>query len=622
MFFWCCARRTSRLRGRHSNHSNRSSPQASNYFSSEVTSVNNSDTSVSSTNEPSATPTSSGNSVITSSSYAAPQSNALTTSDSAEGSSIGDSVITSSSYAAPQSNALTTSDIAGGSSIGDEQSDTLSTVSMQAQAGSPIQMEHSYALTFSSTAEEIPVPNSQIRGLEATPPADAIPHNAIPVSVIQSSPSRLQHQRSGHSRLDDGSTHQELSSTESRSSTVVGYEANDRRTPLPPYMLSSTNPVYPREPTTQHVLTGRAQDVVDIHHVPTEHAQSSGRSDDSVPDSDSSSLVPLGIFDVPLPVPFTHYPLGSGVRTTANTLRAEQTERERQRLEQSTAFIASHSQNRSTSRRHHRRRRRNNNDQMDPELEELSRSSRHEHDRSPNGTRRSPLATHRRRRRTRPQVSSTLPPPPVGIARSISESSPPALGYQIVPRPHALGYQIVPQGLSSSSSSDTLGRPPLPQLLIPPRQISVPVTSTVQLQFQMIPRLGHSSSEPVVELTSPPQSEVPRTLSVSHSSTPFHPSSSQATLSDPMSHSSASIPQGPRIILDSPHQTSHQSQLGEHTVGDYHEEQTVPQSSRSATVGRGRSDLAGRGRGDPSRRQSHIEVIVVDSSDSEVRCML
>ena len=417
---------------------------------------------------------------------------------------------------------------------------------------------------------------------------------------------------------------------------------------LPPYMLSTTSTASSTGHTSEEFTQNGANLCVfvppAIHgvSVPTEHAQNDrfgAINDDIIPLSNSTlTNHPRGVlFDVPMPVPLAHYPMGSGVRrTVVNNLLAEQTERERQRLEQSTAFIASRSQDRSTLRR--RRGRRRDNEQMDLQQVDIQSSTRRIRDRSPitrqhtgnnnSITSSSQQSTRPGQRgcRTRPPPLLNTEPPPTAIHVPLPSSSSQASSVSDPPLPQYIGYQIVPQVRTSTmagSSGTAINRTPLPHMhLSHQRQISMPGTSNIPLQFQMPPRQTRSVIEPVVQLTSP-GTELHVPLSVSHSGSPSHPpSTSPASYSGVPFHPSLSphrtlggpgpisIPFQPIAVIDSPHQQINESAIIVASPADHE----VPRSSRE--MGGAVGGALHRG-GVTNRRQSHVEVIVVDSSDSE-----
>ena len=534
---------------------------------------------------------------------------------------------TSSTLVVPQSSdptgtTTTTASYEGGSSsltTGDQSTSSVETSALtQTQANSPIQLEHSYALTFSSVAEEIPLLNSQAGYLETPPittPTSSSTHTiSFPVSDRANVPSTshrvrtsplphpqtlLQSGRSLHIGINTGTTSRDLSS---------GVHPSENSS-TPPYMLSSVEP-HLAYSTLNHIS-------VPIGHAPNSRLGGTApMGSESFTTSDRPvSLVSPTVFEVPMPLSLSRYPIATGLQTTA-----EQLERERQRLENSSAFIVSRSRQRSsvaTQRRSRRRRRGQNNEQATTDQSDVANglmtSSRHHTSRS-----RSPNRSH---------LTSSLSVPQESHQQSRNRSSPTP---QVLPLPSAVStnihvaspsladhtpqmlaaYQVVPD-ITRSPLSHTPLPPPLPSLHLPHRQISVPVTSTVQLQFQMIPRLTRNSSEPLVQLTSPQPD-----LIMSHSGSPFHPlgtSHSAVTMNE--ASSSSRISSSARL---SAHGTARQpSNQVLDSPGVYiDEEQTFPES----TVRESREEVSGASR---RRDSSHVEVIIVDSSDSEVRdaCM-
>ena len=565
----------------------------------------------------------------------------------------------------------------------------MSTASTQ---GSLIQHEHSYALTFSSTAEEIPflssleaTPNAPpisrtrdheatsialplSRSSEATPTAPptsgtttTLP-GSIPVSVIQSSLAR-------------GTTRERSSNLHATS-----------RSGLPSRMLSSFG-------DTARVEF--AQNGANVHtsvpsttrgvSAPTEHAQNDRArsiSDEGLSHSNSAasstSNNPLAaLFEVPMPVTLAHYPMGSGVQrtTTANNSLAEQTARERQRLEQSTAFITSHAQDRASSRRmsSRRRGRRREHEQTETQpgngVREQSSTRRRTRDRSPiSGQHTLPLSLSQATRqrgdgnrdsrhgRQRP-VSTTGPPfpPPSSIHVHVPVSSTTTLAASrdnvsvSDHGPQYVGYQIVPQGQTSSvagsSNTTVLSRPPLPRMHLSQRRVGMPVASNAHPHASLFHEVSRqagmsgsrSSSEPVLQLSSP-HSEVhvlPQVLplSGSHSGSLFHPLSTShnmpstshshvsfhPTTSSPFAQRSlggpVSVSFQPIAIIDSP------QQISEPIIIDSPADHEVPRLSREIGVGVSRnsgvSSRNGGGADSGEQRESLVEVIVVDSSDSE-----
>ena len=488
-------------------------------------------------------------------------------------------------------------------------------------------MEHSYALTFSSTAEEIPYTNNTYptaTGYGEAPPTTTTTSSSqpisIPVSVIQTTPPIVhttaslphpQHQISGRGH--------HISSVSPMPQSILDSISRERPA-LPPYMLSSV------EPTVTYTRNGINVYTPSVP-VPTGHAQTSewsviARGDETLPHFNSSSPVhPRGMFEVPIPLRFGHYPMGTGIRTTLNDPTAEQNERERQRLENSTSFIASRSHERSTAGlRRGRRSNRTNETRVEVEVTEPSNdtsSSRHHgsRSRSPN---QSTLSDHsdssghgrrRTRRRARPnnQLFNTAPLTSMSVhvnrGGSTDVASVPLPPHHLPPVPPQMqGFQIVPQ-----ASGDVVARTsstPLPQTAVLPsvqlpQRFGVPLNSTV---FQMTPQLSRNSSEPIYQL-SPPQPELLR----SHSGSPFHSPGSHSAIvlgNDSMSHSGGAVQFLPVTIDDEPQPASNQTQ--EVPMVDTRE-QAVPQSLRATQ----------RDQRLPRRRQSHVEVIIVDS-DSEV----
>ena len=508
-----------------------------------------------------------------------------------------------------------------GSSPGDNQSHTMNVTSLQPRNGSPIQMEHSYALTFSSTAEEIPFTNNTYptaTGYREAPPTTTTTSSSqpisIPVSVIQTTPPIVHTTASlPHPQPQISGRGHHISSVRPMPQSILDNISRERPA-LPPYMLSSV------EPTVTYTRNGINVYTPSVP-VPTGHAQTSewsviARGDETLPHFNSSSPVhPRGMFEVPIPLRFGHYPMGTGIRTTLNDPTAEQNERERQRLENSTSFIASRSHERSSTAglRRGRRSNRTNETRVEVEVTEPSNdtsSSRHHgsRSRSPNS---STLSGHgrRTRRRARPnnQLFNTAPLTSMSVhvnhSGSTDVASVPLPPHHLPPVPPQMqGFQIVPQASSdvvAHTSSTTLPQTAvLPSVQLPQR-FGVPLNSTV---FQMTPQLSRNSSEPIYQL-SPPQPELLR----SHSGSPFHSPGSHSAIvlgNDSMSHSGGAVQFLPVTIDDEPQPASNQTQ--EVPMVDTRE-QAVPQSLRATQ----------RDQRLPRRRQSHVEVIIVDS-DSEV----
>ena len=595
---------------------------------------------------------------------------------------------------APESSTLTQSDLTEQSSTRDDLSDTMSTISTQAQAGSPVQFEHSYALTFSSTAEEIPFLNSQVECFETTPNAPPLSGTLDNGAMPNTPPSSISSETSPPTTSTTTTLNAESASSipvsviQNSITRVTTRETSSNihvasRTGLPPHMLASTSTTSSSSDTTP---TEFAQNGANMHtNVPaaihgvststsTEHAQNDrlrGMNDEGISHSNLASFAnnnPLAtLFEVPMPVPLAHYPMGSGVRrTTANNSLAEQTARERQRLEQSTAFIASHAQGRATSRRTSSRRRGRRRETEHTELQQVGNA--HEHERERSSTRRhtrdrSPIS----RQHTLPSSSRTQPtrqrssdsrhgrPPPL-LATEPPIPTPSSIHVPISStslassdsggisdhRSQYIGYQIVPQGqpsstIAGSSIATALHRPPLPRLHLSQRHPGMPGSSNVHLHassFHETPRQGtssRSSTESVIPLSSP-HSEVPQIFSLlgSHTDSPFHPPSISHMPSSSHSHVpflptsspqrsrvlGGPIPFQPIAIIDSP------QGVGEPTIiVDSPAYQEVPRSSREIGVdlsrGGGVSSRNSGGVDSGGRRQSHVEVIVVDSSDSE-----
>ena len=566
---------------------------------------------------------------------------------------------------APQLLDLMRTSSGGTNPVGDDQSDASSVSSTQAQAGSPIQIEHSYALTFSSTAALLNDSEVRYRGIpsQATPLSSPQP-TSVPVSVIRNTSPlvenflpHLQDQRSGHGlgssttagranetrvlgESSEGMTHPQHNNSgrgnhQYNSGTTSPSPASSRTLLLdmehnyvmPPYMLSSTEPNARYGVNRPYIPVPAA-----IMNLPTGHAQSNQSGtitavgNESAPNFNVSPPPISGTFEVPEPVLLAHYPSGADVhvRATANgsmagwTEREQQRlqnfitshsrersnashERERQRLENSTAFIASHSRERVRASHRRARRRDRSGEPTQLPVEETSASGHGaQRDRSPTRSQSaSQLISRSHRRRVRPTSHAVQTVPLPSLNLHVSRDFP------VDPTSGTFGHQIVPQsspvsvGVSSSGSLSSLFQPsPLQQIPLhaPHRHICVPATSNVQLRFQMAPRVSRNSSEPVVQLTSAQPD-----LLMSHSSSPFHPpptsQSTTSTSSEPVSHSSTSLPISNDVLQVPLEQATSSREI---SAVD-HELQTVPVESV------------------PRRRQSHVEVIIVDSSDSEVR---
>ena len=594
------------------------------------------------------------------------------------------------SNTAPESIALTRPDLTERSLTRDDLSETVSTASTQ---GCPVQHEHSYALTFSSTAEEIPF----LRPLEATPNAPPISSThdrdttsnapplsrsneasptapptsdttttlnahlpgSIPVSVIQSSLAR-------------GTTRERNSNVHATS-----------RTGLPHHIMLSSFGGTAQVEFAQTRANVHTSVLPAVHGVSvlTEHAQNDGAGSinggglsQSNPTASSTSNNPLAaLFEVPLPVTLANYPMGSDVQRTTNVNNslAEQRARERERLEQSTAFITSHAQDRNSSRRTSGRRRGRRRDHEQTETQsvngvrERSSNRRHTRDRSPinNSQHALPLSSlqatrqrgdgnrESRRDRQRPVLATEPPiPPPNSVHVPVSSTTSLARSDNVSTSDHGpqyVGYQIVPQGqpssgAGSSSSGAALSRPPLPRMHLSQRRVGMPVASNAHprassfhgVSGQPGTSSSSSSNEPVLQLSSPhsdlripmhvlsvPESHsgtilyplpTSRMPSTSHSHVPFHPTASP--------HIIQGTPGGPSsipiAIIDSP------QQIGEPTIiVDSPADHEVPRLSREIGVGVSRnSGVSSRNSGgadNGERRESLVEVIVVDSSDSE-----
>ena len=463
---------------------------------------------------------------------------------------------------------------------------------------------------------------------------------------------------------------------------------------------------------TEHARNDRVPPAIQRVTVPTEHAHNDrARGGTHVNNTQSNSTSstssnPLAaLFDVPIPMTLSHYPLGSGVHvqraTSANSSLAEQTARERQRLEQSTAFIASRSQDRitSSSRRTSSRRRggrRRESEQTETQpldgVHQRSSTRRHVRDRSPISTSSTTTSTTnqrslassllsqgtRRRGADRSRRGRPPPPPLLATEQSVPIPPPPPNSTIHVPttsttttttgpasrnfgssdhRQQYIGYQIVPQAqtsniFSSTSASSDVGahsRPPLPRMNLSQRQrVGMPpvhVASNVcpfVSSLRETPRQGgagtsssgHMGSSEIT--LSSPHSDVhvaPQVLPLlgSHSSSLFHPPSTSSHILPSTSHShipfhSTSSPISvsfhPITIIDSPQQINDPTIIVDSLVD--HEVQLVPRSSREIRVGMesrnsgvssSRNSSSGVDRGE--RRDSLVEVIVVDSSDSE-----
>ena len=666
------SRHSPRLRKPQSSHSNPSSNSA--HSSSQFPS-----TSSSSTSAPDAPPRSPTNELLPTTSPSSNDGSVVTPS----------SPITSTG---PESSTLMRSDLTEQSSTRDDLSDTMSTISTQALAGSPVQFEPSYALTFSSTAEEIPFLGSQVEYIETTPNAPPLSRahdrRAMPNTPLNSTSSEA----TPHAPPTYGTT--TTLNTPSASSIPVSVIQNSitqgtaretssnlhlaTRTGLPSHMLASTSTASSINTNIEGAQGGANVSTSYGVSAPTEHAQNNrlrGINDEGISHSNSASIAnsnPLAaVLEVPIPVSLVHYPMGSGVRrTNTNTSLAEQTARERQRLEQSTAFIASHAQDRATSRRTSSRRRGRRREIEGTEPRQVS--NMHEHEREQSSTRRhtrdrSPIS----RQHTLPSLSQTQstrqrssdsrrgrPPPllatqppivppssihvPISSTGFVSSSSSSGSGGISDHGSQYIGYQIVPQGQPSSSitgsrNATALERPPLPRMHLSQQHLGMPGSSSVHLHgssFREAPRHGASSrslSESIMQLSSP-QNEVSQVLPLpgSHSGSLFQPPSTSHMPSLSHSHvpihSTSSlqrhravggpVPFQPIAILDS------SQGIGEPTIivdsPAYHE---VPRSSREIGIdlsrGGGVSSRNSSGADSSGRRQSHVEVIVVDSSDSE-----
>ena len=583
----------------------------------------------------------------------------------------------SSAPAAPQLSDVIRTPSSDVNTGGGDQSEAGSPSSTRAQTGSPIQLDHSYALTFSSTAEEIPLLNDREAGYSETPPqttpTTASQSSSVPASVIRNTPPRFQtsvphphHHGSRHALINSSSNsttsrasllRRSIGSNENTSSQLetggdvvptevrVDRDSNGRTT-LPPHMLSSVEPSTVYGMNVQHVhppLLGGMN-----IFVPTRHAQNNILNTTTTANEErgsnwntSSPPVP-GTFEVPDPVMFTQYPSRSDihVRTTVNSSRvgwAERErlrlqslissrlhdragaghERERQRLENSTAFIASLSHERESSDQRRGRRRNRNNAQTEPAEGASSTVASHvQRDRSPNGSHAFSTSSSRsRRRRVRhtphavDQVHVPLPTMrvPFGLPDTSASHTP---SYQVVPQSSLLNSGGV--GITRSHSS-LPHLPPLPWLPSSHSQISVPATSSTAVQLPVTPRENGNSSEPVVQLVQPE-------LLMSHSGSLFHtPTSSQPTTTaavEPASRSDASLQQLP-VFEYVPQQSSEDTTRSREDPGVERDDHRVPLSAGPSSVGGGRgqrdSDVPA------SRSQSHVEVIIVDSSDSEVR---
>ena len=515
---------------------------------------------------------------------------------------------------APQSSRLTRNSNSNGDSSVNASGERFD---IRAQTTSPVQLEHSYALTFSSTAEEISYNTNPPAAFHEAPPtttplSSSQTTSSIPVSVIQSSSS---HVHSSPSRGQVNRRHRRrhnISGPEARTSTLDS--ALSGRASLPPYMLSSTQPIAmlsrPSLSLTEHAqnnghILSRTEHAQNSGHAfsLTEHALNNGHehaldvrttivNEEAVVLNDSSVQgLPHGhvAIQVPLAMPFSRYTSGRpGLHTELVSSRNEDAQRERERLEHSTSFIAARSRDRPTTTRRRGRRRNRNVDQMEEQVEEASSSSNQHHtrDRSPHGV---PLpfslaGRPSRQRRAGPSSHSTSSVPLSSVSlpsvRSVSH----------LPPPHALGFQIVPQlpvGVASDSDGGMAYDHSAWRPLHRQGGMSINLSSPLS-QSRLEHGLTRNSSQPIFHDVIPSYVNIP----ASHSSSSFHrPSSIRGT-------TSAGIESG-----------SHSSGLPGSMPPLIHVYEGGSTSGEESAVERGIHTVS----------HDHNDVIIVDSSDSEVR---
>ena len=494
----------------------------------------------------------------------------------------------------------------------------------------------------------------------------------------------------------------------------TGHAQNHR----PDGMLASTGHAQNHRPDGMLASTGHAQNHrSDGMSARTGHAQNDNRagginnetvssnSASSTTTSNSSSNPLAALFEVPLPLTL---PMGTDLHIPRTNPTNISLREERQRIEQSTAFIASHAQDRATtsSRRtsntsssnsHNRRRwRRRENEEMASQSIEgegvhvRERSSARQRrqqrirDRSPVATTTTtnqhdmtssatssllPRATSTRRRRHQrggggahssrsggsgpppsfPGTSETsmsgIPPPPstllhvpisstASTANTLAARNGTSSDYR-TQQHTCIGYQVVPQGQTSSvaagsSNSGALGRPPLPHIHLSQGQGGMPVASNFHHPRRSSSSFhspssaaggSNSAAESVVQVPMPQGGvHVPAPLSLpeSHSGTILYPLSTSHSVPS-MSHSHFPFqPPSSRHGMGVSVSTAEPVVIAaDHEVPRFLREIDVV--SRSSGVSSrnsgGRSGSGAEGGGE--RRESLVEVIVVDSSDSE-----
>ena len=482
----------------------------------------------------------------------------------------------------------------------------------------------------------------------------------------------------------------------------TGHAQNHR----PAGMLASTGHAQNHRPDGMSASTGHAQNDNRTGGINNETVSSNSASSTTTSNSSSNPLAAL--FEVPLPLSL---PMGTDLHIPRTNPTNISLREERQRIEQSTAFIASHAQDRATtsSRRtsntssssHNRRRwRRRENEEMASQSIEgegvhvRERSSARQRrqqrvrdrDRSPVATTTTsqhdmtsssatssllPRATSTRRRRhqrgggggahSSRSGSSGPPPPLLGTSEtSISTVPSPPSALLHVPisstsstantlagrngaasdyrtQQHTcIGYQVVPQGQTSSvaagsSNSGALGRPPLPHLHLSQGQGGMPVASNFHHPRRSSSSFHNPSSaaggsssaaESVVQVPMPQGAvHVPAPLSLpeSHSGTILYPLSTSHSVPS-MSHSHFPFhPPSSRHGMGVSVSTAEPVVIAaDHEVPRFLREiDVVSRNSGISSRNSGRSGGGAEGGGGGERRESLVEVIVVDSSDSE-----
>ena len=467
-----------------------------------------------------------------------PPSSSATPSTTAHNSTIITAPSSSLSQAstAPESSALTRSGLANRSSTRENFHDAMSTSTSTSIQGSPRQHENStYALTFASTAEEIPFhmrsslettptapPTSRTHNREASSNAVPIPISneatpiappissgtattlntqmlgSIPTSVIQNSLARVSARErnsnihaSATSRTGLPSSHIMLLPTNSNfddSTHIIENGANMHRSvpPLicgmsaptghaqnhrPDGMLASTGHAQNHRPDGMPARTGHAQNDNGAGGINNEIVSSNLASSTTTSNSSSNPLAAL--FEVPLPLSL---PMGADLHIPRTNPTNISLREERQRIEQSTAFIASHAQDRATtssrhtsntssSNSHNRRRwRRRENEEM--ASQSIEGEGIHVRERS--------SARQRRQQRVRDRSPFTATTSQHDMTSSaISSLLPRATTSTRRRRHHRGGDSGLPPSLPGTNESSISIVPPPPSALL-----HVPISST------------------------------------------------------------------------------------------------------------------------------------------------